>query len=447
MKNVNLTKGNIIKKMILFSLPMILGNFLQQIYNIADTIIVGKVLGEGALAAVGSIYTLMTFITSLIIGLTMGSGALFSEDYGRNDQESLKKNIIHSFIFIFIVTIVIYLIIYPCLDLILTLLNTPIEIYSLTKDYVIYVFIGIVFIFLYNFFSYLLKSQGDSIMPLIFLGVSCVLNIVLDLYFVISLNLGVKGAAIATTLAQGVSGLGLTIYSFIKLPILRLSKLDLKLEGTRMKKIISYDLICSLQQSVMNLGILMIQSLVNSFGTVIMASFASAVKIDSLAYMPAQEFSNAYSLFVSQNYGAKEDKRIKEGTKIAFIVSSSFCLLVSIFIFFMSDNLMGLFIDSAKLEIINEGSRYLRIEGTMYIGIGILFLWYGYYRGISKAGISLLLTIISLGTRVLLSYSLAPYTSLGVVWIYLSIPIGWFLADITGLIIYIFNKKKIIKEY
>ena len=168
MKNVNLTKGNIIKKMILFSLPMIFGNFLQQIYNIADTIIVGKVLGEDALAAVGSIYTLMTFITSLIIGLTMGSGALFSEDYGRNDQESLKKNIVHSFIFIFIVTIVIYLIIYPCLDLILTLLNTPSEIYSLTKDYVIYVFIGIIFIFLYNFFSYLLKSQGDSITPLIF---------------------------------------------------------------------------------------------------------------------------------------------------------------------------------------------------------------------------------------------------------------------------------------
>ncbi len=440
--NKDLTSGSIGKKMILFSLPMIFGNLLQQIYNIADTLIVGKFIDQNALAAVGSIYTLITFITSIIIGLCMGSGAIFSEDYGRKDEDSFKKNVFHSFIFIFCITLIIYLIIYPGVDLILKLLNTPSEIYNMTKEYVLFVFIGIIFIFLYNFFSYLLKSRGDSITPLIFLGISCILNIVLDIWFVLGLNLGVGGAAIATVIAQAVSGIGLMIFSFIKLPLIRLKRVDLKVEKSRMFKIMGFDFATGVQQSVMNLGILLIQSLVNSFGTVVMASFAAAVKIDSLAYMPAQEFANAYSLFTSQNYGANQKERIQKGTKLAFIISSVFCIIVSIFIFFMSENLMKLFIDSKEIETIKEGARYLKIEGSMYVGIGILFLWYGYFRGVNKPSVSLILTVISLGTRVLLSYSLAPYTSLGVVWIWLSIPIGWILADLVGLIFYLTKKKK-----
>ena len=441
--NRDLTSGSIGKKMILFSLPMIFGNLLQQIYNIADTLIVGKFIGQNALAAVGSIYTLITFITSIIIGLCMGSGAIFSEDYGRKDEASFKKNAFHSFIFIFGITLIIYLIIYPGVDLILKLLNTPSEIYNMTKEYVLFVFIGIIFIFLYNFFSYLLKSRGDSITPLIFLGISCILNIVLDIWFVLGLNLGVGGAAIATVIAQAVSGIGLMIFSFIKLPLIRLKRIDLKVEKSRMLKIMGFDFATGVQQSVMNLGILLIQSLVNSFGTVVMASFAAAVKIDSLAYMPAQEFANAYSLFTSQNYGAKEKERIQKGTRLAFIISSVFCIIVSIFIFFMSENLMKIFIDSKEIATIKEGARYLKIEGSMYVGIGILFLWYGYFRGVNKPSVSLILTIISLGTRVLLSYALAPYTNLGVVWIWLSIPIGWVLADLVGLIFYLTQKKKI----
>ena len=440
--NRDLTSGSIGKKMILFSLPMIFGNLLQQIYNIADTLIVGKFIGQNALAAVGSIYTLITFITSIIIGLCMGSGAIFSEDYGRKDEDSFKKNVFHSFIFIFGITLIIYLIIYPGVDLILKLLNTPSEIYNMTKEYVLFVFIGIIFIFLYNFFSYLLKSRGDSITPLIFLGISCILNIVLDIWFVLGLNLGVGGAAIATVIAQAVSGIGLMIFSFIKLPLIRLKRIDLKVEKSRMLKIMGFDFATGIQQSVMNLGILLIQSLVNSFGTVVMASFAAAVKIDSLAYMPAQEFANAYSLFTSQNYGAKQKERIQKGSKLAFIISSVFCIIVSIFIFFMSENLMKIFIDSKEIATIKEGARYLKIEGSMYVGIGILFLWYGYFRGVNKPSVSLILTIISLGTRVLLSYTLAPYTSLGVVWIWLSIPLGWILADLVGLIFYLNKKKK-----
>ena len=169
-----------------------------------------------------------------------------------------------------------------------------------------------------------------------------------------------------------------------------------------------------------------------------MASFAAAVKIDTIAHMPAQEFGNAYSLFVSQNYGAGKKERIQKGTRISFAVSAVFCIAVSVLIYIFAANLIQLFVDADEIEIIAEGTRYLRIEGAMYVGIGVLFLWYGYFRGISKPHISLLLTVISLGTRVMLSYTLAPYTPLGVTAIWCSIPIGWILADIIGL--YLFRK-------
>lgn len=180
----------------------------------------------------------------------------------------------------------------------------------------------------------------------------------------------------------------------------------------------------------------MIQGLVNSFGTTIMAAFTAAVKIDTIAYMPAQEFGNAYSLFVSQNYGAKKYDRIKKGMKISFILSIVFCQIISLLIFISANNLMGIFVDSSETDIILQGAKYLSIEGAFYAGIGILFLWYGYFRGVNKPQISLILTVISLGTRVLLSYVFAPNTALGVVAIWLSIPIGWILADIFGVIFY-----------
>ncbi len=185
----------------------------------------------------------------------------------------------------------------------------------------------------------------------------------------------------------------------------------------------------------MNLGILMIQGLVNSFGTTIMAAFAAAVKIDTLAYMPAQEFGNAYSLFVAHNYGAKKKDRIHKGTKSAMLVSIAFCLMVSVIIYLFASQLMGIFVEAGEEQIIAEGVKYLRIEGTFYFGIGCLFLLYGYYRGIQRAEMSFVLTVISLGTRVALAYLLAP-TRFGVAAIWWAIPIGWILADIAGLLYY-----------
>ena len=384
MKETDLTQGKIFQKLIKFSLPMIAGNLLQQIYNLVDTLIVGRCLGADALAAVGSAYTLMIFITSIIIGLCMGSGAFFSEDYGAGNQKKLKEDIWLSFWFILSVSVVICAIIYPGMNFILWILQTPKELMELTREYVTVVFVGIIFVFLYNFFAYLLRSMGNSFMPLVFLAISSVLNIVLDIWFVAGLNMGVGGAALATVIAQAVSGLGLLIYSMIKIPVLKNNHERTGFNIQRLKEIIINDVATGIQQSVMNFGILMIQGLVNSFGITIMASFAAAVKIDTIAYMPAQEFGNAYSLFVSQNYGADEKDRIRKGTHISFVISALFCVVISLMIFIFAENLMRIFIDADEIRIIAEGTRYLKIEGSMYVGIGVLFLWYGYFRGINK---------------------------------------------------------------
>lgn len=440
MGEMNLTRGPILGRLVRFSLPMIAGNMLQQVYNLVDTLVVGRGIGADALAAVGSAYTLMTFLTSILIGLCMGSGAFFSEDYGAGDMARLREDVRLSFWFVCGVSLLIYGVIYPGMEPILRLLQTPEELMGLMREYVGAVFAGIFFVFLYNFFAYLLRSMGNSVAPLLFLAVSAVLNIVLDIWFVMGLSMGVAGAAWATVISQAVSGLGIAAYGFGKLPWLR--RRAGSWDWGRFGHIVKNDVATGIQQSVMNFGILMIQGLVNSFGTVIMAAFAAAVKIDTLAYMPAQEFGNAYSLFVSQNFGAGERERIRKGTRLSFALSAVFCALVSCGIFLLAPKLMGCFVDPGERAVIAQGARYLRIEGAAYVGIGVLFLWYGYFRGVRRPEISLILTVISLGTRVLLAYALAPRTPLGVAAIWLAIPIGWALADGAGVWFYLREKRK-----
>ena len=192
----------------------------------------------------------------------------------------------------------------------------------------------------------------------------------------------------------------------------------------------------------MNLGILMVQGLVNSFGTTIMAAFAAAVKIDSFAYMPVQDFGNAFSTFIAQNYGAKKKERIRQGLRGALLSSMIFCIIISILIWLFAKPLMLLFIKPHETAILAEGIRYLHIEGSFYCGIGCLFLLYGLYRALGKPEMSLVLTIISLGTRVFLAYQLSAIPFFGVVGIWWSVPIGWFLADLAGILYYLIARRR-----
>lgn len=436
MKKRDLTKGNVTAVMLLFAVPMILGNIMQQCYNLADTWIVGRFVGAEALAAVGSAYTLMTFLNSILIGMCMGSGALFSICYGRRALRKLKEYIVSSFVLIFSVTVILTIVSYVCLDPILTLMQIPADIYGLMRSYMGLILAGLIFVFLYNYFAFLLRSSGNSVIPLIFLGVGTALNIGLDFFFVAKLGRGVKGAAEATVLAQAAAGLGIALYALVKEPELNMKKMKEEGIGIRadlLKEIFSYSASTGIQQSVMNFGILMVQGLVNSFGTSVMAAFAAGVKIDTLAYMPAQEFGNAYSIFISQNYGADKKERIRKGTKSAAVTVIMFCAAASAAVFFGAEFLMGIFIDPQKTQIIQIGTEYLKTEGACYCGIGILFLLYGYFRAVERPKVSLLLTILSLGTRVVLAYACAPLFGVGAIWT--AIPIGWAMADAAGIIL------------
>ena len=436
MKNFDLTKGSVTSSMLLFAIPMILGDLLQQCYNIADTLIVGKFLGRNALAAVGSSFTLMTFITSIILGLCMGSGALFSIRFGQRDEDAFKENLCASFVFILFMTVLLNILSFVFLDKCCILLQVPDEVWGDMRAYLFIVFMGIPAIFLYNYFASFLRAVGNSVTPLVFLAFSAVLNIFLDLWFVIGLKRGTSGAAEATVISQYISGIGISIYTLGTRSLVR-SVWDIRiLKRNRIKEIISFSVLTCIQQSVMNFGILMVQGLVNSFGTVIMAAFAAAVKIDAFAYMPVQDFGNAFSTFIAQNYGANDTSRIKAGLKSAVKISIIFSIIISAIVWVFAKPLMLIFVDAKEVDIIYEGIRYLRIEGAFYFGIACLFLFYGLYRAIGIPAMSVVLTVISLGTRVALAYILSSVPQIGVTGIWWSVPIGWVLADIAGFLYY-----------
>ena len=442
-KTVDLTEGSIPKKLLLFALPLIIGNILQQFYNIVDTVVVGKYLGEDALAAVGSAYTIMILITSIIIGLCMGASVFFSIRFGQKDYGGIRQSFFISFVGIFIVTIALNAFAYALLNVLINLMSIPIEIQAMFKEYMLVIFSGIFAVFLYNIFSNLLRAVGNSLIPLVFLAVSAITNVVLDLVFILYCKWGVIGAAAATVIAQYLSGIGIMLYYFIFGSDLRVKKADMKWDKHIFKEISRLSAMTCIQQSIMNLGILMVQGLVNSFGTAVMAAFAAGVKIDTLAYSPVQDFGNAFSSFVAQNYGAEKKERVKKGVKTAGFMLICFCALISLIVCLLASQLMTVFIDAENVNVITIGVKYLRIEGACYIGIGLLFMLYGYFRAINKPALSIILTVISLGVRVALSYILVYCTNIGEIGIWISIPIGWLLADITGIIYGLILNKKV----
>lgn len=432
----NLTQGPITLNILLFALPLMCGNLLQQTYNVADTWIVGRFLGANALAAVGSSYALMVFLTSILLGLCMGSGAAIAMQYGSGRLDKLRRCIFMSFSLIAAAALVLNIGVYLGLGHILHWLCVPTEVQLLMGTYLKIIFAGILATFLYNYFANLLNAVGNSVTPLYFLAVAALSNIGLDLLFVLVFKWGVGGAAWATVIAQLLAGIGIAVYTLNKFPHLRPQRADMCWNKADFASIVNLSVMTSVQQSIMNFGILLVQGLVNSFGSVVMAAFAAAVKIDSFAYMPVQDFGNAFSTYVAQNYGAQKSERIRLGIRSAALTSAAFCLLISILVFIFAQPLMQIFIDPQEEAIIAAGVQYLRIEGACYIGIGILFLLYGYYRAVNMPSMSVILTIASLGTRVVLAYVLSAIPAIGVIGIWLSVPIGWALADIIGIMYY-----------
>lgn len=427
----DLTRGSIRKGLILFSLPLIAGNLLQQCYNIVDTWVVGRYLGSVALAAVGSAFSLMTLLTSLLLGLCMGSGVVMSQLYGQGDREGLRRAMGNAFAGIALAALALAVAAFALLDSLLVWMRVPAEAAADLRGYLSVVFWGIGFTFLYNFFATALRSVGNSAAALWFLLCATIINIVLDLWFVTGLGWGVEGAALATVIAQAASAAGIVLYFLLKMGDLRPGLRHLRPDGRLLKRIAVVSVLTGAQQSIMNFGILMIQSLVNSFGVNVMAAFAAGVKIDAFAYAPAQDFANGFATFVAQNAGAGRADRVKRGLREAAMMSLGFCALVSAVVGIFAAPLLSIFIDPAQSDVMAVGMHYLRTEGLCYVGIGLLFLLYATYRGLERAGMSIVLTVISLGLRVVLAYWLAPSWGLDAVW--WAIPIGWAVADAVGL--------------
>lgn len=434
MKKINdLTRGNETKVLLKLVIPMIIGNLFQQLYNVADTVIVGRFIGPNALAAVGSSFSVMVLLNSMILGLCMGSSVVFSILYGAKLFDKLKNSYFISACLIGLLTLILNALALVFIDRILILLNIPSEVLLDTKTYLQIIFYGIIFTSIYNYFSAIMRSFGNTVTPLIFLIISAVINIVLDIVFIVPLKMGVAGAAYATIIAQAVSAIGLAIYCYKRVPLIRLKRKHIHFDMKIVAMIGNNSILSSIQQSVMNFGILLIQGLVNSFGVATMAAFTAVVKIESFAYLPEQEFGNAFSIFISQNHGAGERGRIRKGIRSAFKLITIYGIVCSVFIILFSKPLMGIFIDSSEIEIRSIGIGYLLIVASFYTLIGYLFMFYGLFRGMGKPAISIILTVISLGTRVLLAYTLSSIPEIGLVGIWWSIPIGWALADIIGL--------------
>ena len=440
----NLTEGKIGQSLVWFSIPMILGNLLQQLYNVADTLIVGKTIGATALSAVGSSYSLMVLLTSVILGLCMGSGVVFAQLYGAGKTDDLKTSMVNAFVFILAVTVVINLLSFLLLEQFIVWLNIPKEAVTFTREYLRVILAGIPFVFLYNFLASVLRSVGNTVAPLLFLAVTALTNIVLDLVFILSFHMGVAGAAWATVTAQVLSALCIAVYFFLRAKRLCPARQHFRYSRGLLRFIITNSSLTAVQQSIMNFGILMVQGLVNSFGFAASAAFAAVVKIDAFAYMPAQDFGNAFSTYVAQNYGAGSGERIRRGLKTAMLISGGFCICASVLVCIFAEPLMLLFVRREELDIIRIGVEYLRIEGACYLGIGVLFLLYGLYRGLGRSLMSIVLTVVSLGSRVLLAYLLSAVPTIGMTGIWWSVPIGWLLADLLGLLYYILRRKQFL---
>ncbi len=432
-KDFDFTTGSIPRKILLFSLPLMAGNIFQQLYNVVDTLVVGRFLGEAPLAAVGSAYTLMIFITSILIGLTMGSSVYFSLCFGRKNFALLKQSIYISFLSVGGLSLMLTLASYLLIDEIIAFMQIPSGALLPFREYLLWILVGIPAVFLYNYFAALLRGVGNSVIPLAFLIVSSLLNVALDLLFILAFHWGVAGAAIATVASQYVSGLGIGIYVLGQRRDLWVEAPYRRWDHEIFRDMSRLSLLTSLQQSIMNFGILLVQGLVNSFGTVVMAAFAAGVKIDTLAYSPLMDFGNAFSTAIAQNFGAGNRERIRQCVKVSAQMVISFSFIISAFIFLFAPDLMALFVSEGAEEIIAIGIEYLQIEGACYVGIGILSMLYAYYRAIKEPGMSVILTILSLGSRVLLAYGLSAIPALGVTGIWLSIPIGWAIADVYGV--------------
>lgn len=424
----DMTIGRPAKTLFLFAIPMVLGNIFQQLYNIIDSMVVGNFVGADALAAVGASTSFCMLFISVAIGAGIGSSVVISQFFGGKKLEEMMTAVYTALSTIFVISLILagvgLLLGSQCLQF----MNTPEEIFNESLTYLRIYFMGLPFLFMFNILNAIFNALGVSQIPLMLLGACSILNIGLDLLFVIRYNMGVAGVAWATLIAQGVSA----IISFIWLMV-RLKKIEV--QGTYSKYDVSilkemcYVAVPSIiQQAIVSMGLLAVQGLVNSFGAVSMAGYTAATKIDMIAIMPMVNVGNAVSTFTAQNIGAKKPERVKQGFHAGIMMNFCIAFTITAFLFLFGDVFIGAFVDSAQnQDVIKVGVEYLRVVSMFYFLMGFMNLCNGVLRGSSDMKIFMMSTLGNFGTRVLFAYTLAG-TSLGMKSIWWSIPAGWLVG-------------------
>lgn len=436
-----LTEGNPAKVLFFFTLPMLLGNIFQQLYNLSDSFIVGNFINSDALAAVGASFPITFFAIGIATGASMGSSIIISHAFGAGDLNSVKRGISTAIISVMSLGVLLTIASIFFLEPLLKLLKTPADILPDALAYVKIIFLGCISIFAYNCLTSILNALGDSKTPLYFLILSTIINIGLDLFFVIVLDSGVVGAAYATVISQFLATISLFLYFIKKLKNLTAIKSTKIFDFDIAKKMAGIAIPSIIQQSIVSIGMMAVQGLVNSFGKDMVAGYTAATKIDSLAIMPMLNVSIALSSYTAQNFGAKEIERVKAGFAAAIKLVVIFAVIISSVILVFGDTFINAFIDSnASDDVVRYGSEYIKVVCVFYVLMGIMFCSNGIFRGVGKMKIFMLSTFINLVSRIVFAYSLVPF--IGYKAIFWAMPIGWFLAGLVSVINYSRGKWK-----
>lgn len=437
----DMTKGNPSKILFYFAMPMVLGNIFQQFYTIIDSVVVGNFVNSKALAAVGASYPITFVFIAVATGSSIGCSVVISQLFGAKYIGKMKTAIHTSLISIAVFSFVLMIIGLISSRAVLSLLKTPVEILEDANIFLQIYFMGAVFLFIYNITTAAFNALGDSRTPLCFLIFSSILNILLDLLFVVKFEMGVPGAAYATLISQGVSAISSLVYLSKKVKIIKTDEEFKIFDIIILKNICKIAIPSIIQQSIVSVGNLFVQALVNGYGWAIIAGYAAATKIDSITIMPMVNLSSAVSTFTAQNVGAKKNERVKNGYKSALVMIGVFCACVAFMLFIFGSKLMGIFVDSSSNQVvINTGVEYLRVVSMFYFLMGLMVITNGVLRGAGDVKIFMFSSLTNLGTRIIFAYTLAFIIGRRAIW--WAIPLGWVFASSISIIRYRSGKWK-----
>lgn len=443
----DMTKGSPLKHILLFSVPLLIGNVFQQLYNIADLVIVGRTLGVESFAAVGAVAPLFFLITFIIVGLTNGFAVVTGQRFGAKDIKGVRNSVVISTILSVIVTFIFSSIFALSMNYILKWMNVPDNIYHNAFLYVEIIIIGLIATTMYNMLASIIRALGDSKTPLYFLIIASLINIILALIFIIVFHMGVPGSAIAVILSQGISVILCTIFIKYKFPILRIHRNEWFIKFDKDFYDSAYEHLkigvpMAVQFSILGISILIIQSVCNSFGSNVIAAMTAALRIEQIATLPMMSFGVALAAYVAQNFGARKFKRIRLGVIKTSTINIALSIVMAFVMRFWGTNIIGAFIGTATKEIINIAHSYLLISTIFYFFLGQIFIYRNALQGMGETVFPLLSSIAELVMRAFTAVYLA--IKFGYIGMFYAGPIAWVSASTVLFLGYLYSIKHII---